>query len=72
LLTIALRHKVFRGHIKRLGEGGRNRLGAPIRQAQIVFLRTDGIGVPLNQKHLVGLPIKHTFNDDASLSSLGI
>ena len=50
LLAVALRDEVLRRHPELVGENGCHRLGAPVRQGEIVLFGADQIGVALEQE----------------------
>ena len=53
LLAIALGRQVLGGDLEAFGEDGRNRLGSPVGEGQVVLVRADRIGVAFDQEDLV-------------------
>ena len=57
VLAIALRREVFGRHAELVGKYDGDSLRTPVREAQVVFVRADRIGVSLDQKHLVRIAV---------------
>ena len=58
LLAISLRDKVFPRHTELLRQNIRNSLGPAIRQAQIVLVRTHGVGMAFDKEDFAGIGVR--------------
>ncbi len=57
LLAVALGYKVFSWHAELLRQHIRDPLRPSIREAQIIHIRADGVGVAFDEEDFAGIPV---------------
>ena len=71
LLTVALGHEVFGRHPEDAGQDFGDRLGAAIREREVVDVGAHGVGVAFDQEHFAGMPVDDPVQDLGDTFKLG-